>query len=87
LIPAAMFRCARIGAQCIGSIVVKTKTRRYDVANYSRTGRDVAGYFEAALDEGDPAVVAAALGEIARVHGMSKVARKTGSVASRQLPG
>ena len=56
----------------------KTKTRRYDVVNYLKTERDVAGYFEAALEDGDPAVIAAALGVIARTRGMSKIARKTG---------
>ncbi len=56
----------------------KTKTRRFDVVNYLKTERDVAGYFEAALEDGDPRVVAAALGNIARVRGMSKLARQTG---------
>jgi probable addiction module antidote protein len=36
------------------------------------------GYFEAALEDGDSAVVAAALGHIARARGISKIARKTG---------
>ena len=56
----------------------KTKTRRFDVVNYLKTERDLAGYFEAALEDGDPGVVAAALGNIARVRGMSKLARQTG---------
>lgn len=39
---------------------------------------DIAAYLEAALEDGDPALVAAALGDIARAKGMSEVARQTG---------
>ena len=35
-------------------------------------------YLEAALDDGDPAVIAAALGDVARAVGMTAVARDTG---------
>src|SRR5262249_55043271 len=35
-------------------------------------------YLEAALEDGDPAVIAASLGDIARAKGMTKVARKAG---------
>jgi probable addiction module antidote protein len=35
-------------------------------------------YLEAALDEGDPALIAAALGDIARAKGMTQIARETG---------
>lgn len=38
---------------------------------------DIAAYLEAALEDGDPALVAAALGDIARAKGMSEVARET----------
>jgi len=38
----------------------------------------MAAYLEAALEDGDPAVVAAALGDIARASGMSAVARESG---------
>ena len=36
------------------------------------------GYLEAALEEGDPALAAAALGDIARAKGMAQVARDAG---------
>ena len=42
--------------------------------NRGRHGRDL----EAALEDGDPALVAAALGDIARAKGMSQIARETG---------
>jgi len=38
----------------------------------------MAAYLEAALDEGDAALAAAALGDIARASGMTAVARETG---------
>jgi probable addiction module antidote protein len=35
-------------------------------------------YLEAALEDGDAAVIAAALGDVARARGMTDVARKAG---------
>ena len=37
-----------------------------------------AAYLEAALEDGDPRVVSAALGNIARAQGMSLIAKETG---------
>jgi len=56
----------------------KTKTRLWDPAEHLETEEDMAAYLEAALEEGDPALVAAALGDIARAKGMSQIARETG---------
>ncbi|MFZ1489032.1 MAG: addiction module antidote protein, partial [Ilumatobacteraceae bacterium] len=39
---------------------------------------DMAAYLDAALAEDDPALVVAALGDIARVKGMSQIARDAG---------
>jgi len=58
--------------------MAKTKTRRFDAVNYLKSERDMVGYLEAALEDGSPELVAAALGDIARARGMSLVARKTG---------
>jgi probable addiction module antidote protein len=58
--------------------MAKTKTRRWDVAEHLETEKDMAAYLEAVLDEGDPALVAAALGDIARAKGMAQIARKSG---------
>jgi len=38
----------------------------------------MAAYLEAVLEDGDPALVAAALGDIARAKGMAMIARETG---------
>jgi probable addiction module antidote protein len=56
----------------------KTKTRPWDVAEHLETKEDMAAYLEAALEDGDPALVAAALGDIARAKGMADIARETG---------
>lgn len=56
----------------------KTKTRRWDPAEHLETEADMAAYLEAALEEGDPGLVAAALGDIARARGMAQIARETG---------
>ena len=58
--------------------MAKVKTRPYDAAEFLRTDADVAAYLEAALDDGDPSVVAQVLGTIARAKGMAEIARATG---------
>lgn len=56
----------------------KTETHRWDAADYLDTEEDMVAYLEAALEEGDTAVVVAALGDIARAKGMTEVAREAG---------
>lgn len=58
----------------------KTKTTKYDVAEYLTTPEEMAAYLEACLEEanGDAAFVAKALGNIARAKGMTQVARDAG---------
>ena len=56
----------------------KTTTKPWDPAEHLKTDEDMAAYLEAALEEGDPALIAAALGDIARAKGMTQVARDTG---------
>ena len=56
----------------------RTKTRVWDPAEHLVTEEDMAAYLEAALHEGDPALIAAALGDIARAKGMSQIARDAG---------
>ena len=54
------------------------KTRPWDSAEHLKTPEEMAAYFDAVLEEGDPALVAHALGVIARAQGMTRVSRKTG---------
>jgi probable addiction module antidote protein len=56
----------------------KIKTIPWDSAAYLKTERDIALYLEAVFEDGDPALVAAALGDVARAKGMAKIARKAG---------
>ncbi len=56
----------------------KVKTTRWDVVDYLRTDEDMAAYLEAAMEDGNPAVINAAIGNIARAKGMTKVARQAG---------
>jgi probable addiction module antidote protein len=58
--------------------MAKVKTRRWDPSEHLESDEDMAAYLEAALEDGDPALIAAALGDIARAQGMSAIARKTG---------
>jgi probable addiction module antidote protein len=56
----------------------KPKTIRFDSAAYLNSAEAIAAYMEDALDSNDPAVIAHALGAIARARGMSRVAKKAG---------
>ena len=58
--------------------MTKTATRAWDAAEHLKSKDDMALYLQAALEEGDPGLVAAALGDIARAKGMSQIARETG---------
>lgn len=56
----------------------KTQTTSWDASEHLDTVEAMAAYLEAALEEGDAAVISAALGDIARSKGMSHVADLTG---------
>jgi probable addiction module antidote protein len=54
------------------------ETRSWDAAEHLETEDDMAAYLDAALEDGDAALVVAALGDIARAKGMSQIAREAG---------
>jgi probable addiction module antidote protein len=56
----------------------KITTRAWDVAEHLETEMDMAAYLDAAFENGDAALVVAALGDIARAKGMSQIARDAG---------
>jgi probable addiction module antidote protein len=58
--------------------MTRTTTTIWDPATHLATADDVAAYLEAALQDSDPQLVAAALGDRARAKGMSQVARDAG---------
>ncbi|APC05288.1 addiction module antidote protein [Polynucleobacter asymbioticus] len=51
---------------------------RFDVVDYLKTEKDIAGYLTAVLEDGDPALFVAAIGDIARAKGMTEIAKKSG---------
>jgi len=56
----------------------KLVTRIWDPAEYLETEADMMAYLDAAFSEGDPQLIAAALGDIARAKGMTQLAKGTG---------
>ncbi len=54
------------------------KTIPWDASEHLKSAEDMAAYLEAALELGDPALVAAALGDIARAKGMTRISKETG---------
>lgn len=54
------------------------ETTLWDAADSLKTKADIAAYLDAVLEDGDPALLKAALGDVARAKGMSEIARATG---------
>jgi probable addiction module antidote protein len=54
------------------------ETVRWDTTRYLKSKEDIAAYLEAVFEDGDAALVAHALGEVARAEGMTQVAKETG---------
>ena len=50
----------------------------FDAAEYVNSAEDIAAYLTTVIEENDPALLAAALGDIARARGMSQVAKDAG---------
>jgi probable addiction module antidote protein len=54
------------------------KTTRWDATDYLETKEDIAAYLDAVLEDGDPNLLKAALGDIARSKGMTEIAKEAG---------
>lgn len=54
------------------------KAAAYDAAEFLDTDEDIVAYLNAALEDGDPSLVSAALGDVARARGMTQLAHETG---------
>ena len=54
------------------------KTTLWDPSEYLDSPLRQASYLEAAFEDGDPALIAAALGDIARAMGMTEIAGRAG---------
>ncbi|MFG5121855.1 addiction module antidote protein [Methylorubrum sp. POS3] len=54
------------------------ETRPYDTAEHLKTPEHIAAYLDAVLEDNDPALLAHALGVVARAQGMAEIAQETG---------
>lgn len=54
------------------------KTRPFDAANYLGSEEAITEYLRVVVEDGDTALLAAALGDIARARGMTQLSRDTG---------
>ena len=54
------------------------QTTIWDAADFLDDAEMIADYLEITLEDGDPALIAKALGSIARSKGMTEIAKKTG---------
>jgi probable addiction module antidote protein len=52
--------------------------KRFDITEFLEDEEAIAEYMNAVLADNDPALLAAALGDIARARGMTQLARDTG---------
>jgi probable addiction module antidote protein len=57
---------------------VVLKTSRWDPAEYLDSPESISAYLEAAFEDGDPSLIAVALGDIARAIGMTELANGAG---------
>jgi len=57
---------------------MSVKTTLWDVTEHLDSSESIAEYLEAAFEDGDPALIAAALGDVARAMGMTQLASKAG---------
>jgi probable addiction module antidote protein len=55
-----------------------TKLTTWDVSEHLRTTEEMVAYLNAVVEEGDPALLQAALGDLAKAVGMTEVSRRSG---------
>ena len=58
--------------------MAKTLTRPWAASDYLENEEDIVAYLEAAFDDGDSRLITAALGDIAKSKGMTKIASEAG---------
>jgi probable addiction module antidote protein len=54
------------------------ETRDWDVVEHLDTPERIAAYIEAVLEDGDPVLISAAIGDVARARGMAQIAAESG---------
>jgi len=55
-----------------------SKLAEFDVIDYLKTDQDIAEYLTVVLEDGDPALFVAAIGDVARAKGMMDISKKSG---------
>ncbi|RCW83724.1 addiction module antidote protein [Phyllobacterium bourgognense] len=53
-------------------------TKPWDITEHLDTPEAIAAYVEAAFEDGDPALITAVIGDVARARGMTQLARDAG---------
>lgn len=53
-------------------------TTPWDVTEFLDSDAAIAAYLDAAFEDGDPALIVAAIGDVAKARGMSEIASKAG---------
>lgn len=54
------------------------RTRPWDVTEHLDSDEKIALFLEAIFEDGDPALIVAAIGDVARALGMTQIAKETG---------
>ena len=54
------------------------ETIPWDITEHLDSDEAIAAYLDAIFEEGDPKLMAAAIGDVARARGMTEIAEKTG---------
>jgi probable addiction module antidote protein len=54
------------------------ETVPWDVTEHLDSEEAIAAYLDAVFEDGDPKLIAAAIGDVARARGMTEIAEKTG---------
>lgn len=59
------------------------KTMPWDAADHLRTEQDIVAYLEAAFEEGDSRLIAAAFGDVARSRSVIRIRIEAGRIGER----
>ncbi len=57
---------------------MKSKLKKLDIADYLKSEADINGFIALAVEDGDPQLIAHALGIAARAKNMTHIAKKAG---------
>ncbi|KAA8820738.1 addiction module antidote protein [Bifidobacterium vespertilionis] len=52
--------------------------KNWDASEYFKTEQDIIEYLDAAAETGDPALLQAAIGDVAKARGMGQIAKEVG---------